>query len=455
MRQPNNLPQSLTNHNLHWVSIEDFRQRDPQISALESARFIHHFKMDINLSEPAVHLLLGPRQLGKSTLLKSTMLDLLKEGWDPESIWYVACDGIVTLERFEETLRMFGERNSGDRRSFLFLDEVQFIANWALIFKAVLDEGLMARTVVVITGSDASVLKDSKTYFPGVNRRGLCAQDLELFPITFAEFLKLESSDSASHAATPPEEIPHGRKMELFKQYIKSGGFPASVNQILTGGSIPDGLYSVYEDWIVGDFLRKNRDKTHLGAVLQAVITTLGSQNSFSRLHQHVDRGSLPTTIEYLELLEHISVIRIVSALDQGSLGPAQKKSKKFHFRDPLLAFAVENLLRKQQRLGKSFVLPESILVEGIVSNYLARQYPTYYLKAEGEVDVAIVREGGFIPIEVKWAEQTRSNDFKQLKKYKNGILLRKEAGSGIRDGVRIFSLVDVLAVDDLRWLDP
>lgn len=439
-----NIPISLINHNLHWNSIEQFSRQDPHLFALSQARYVHNFSCDIQLEQPAVHILWGPRQLGKSTFLKMLVLRLLKGNVPPRSACYIACDGVVTLERFEQIVRSFSQSVSDFQISYLFLDEVQFIKGWAGLFKALLDEGLLRSSVVIITGSDASVLKEAKATFPGKHRRSLYAKDIELYPLNFREFVQI-SGGSVSNEQ---------EKSELFDLYLLSGGFPLTINEVLCSKKLPKSIYAIYQDWIIGDFLRKDKNKEQLYATLCAIVKTLGSQISFNSLHRHVDRGALTTTIEYVELLEQIGVIQIVSALDQNALGPAPKKAKKIHFTDPFLVSVILNLLKDLQRIGDDFNIDTSILVEGVVTTYMRRTFPTYYIKAEGEVDIAVVKSGNFIPIEVKWTEQTRSQDLKQLLKYPNGIVLRKSGATARKDSVRYMNLLDTLMEADFRWLE-
>ena len=68
----------------------------------------------------------------------------------------------------------------------------------------------------------------------------------------------------------------------------------------------------------------------------------------------------------------------------------------------------------------------DSFLVETAVISNIRRLYPTYYIKAEGEVDIAYIKDDKFWPIEVKWTSQMRPKDLKQIQKYPNGIILCK-----------------------------
>jgi len=41
--------------------------------------------------------------------------------------------------------------------------------------------------------------------------------------------------------------------------------------------------------------------------------------------------------------------------------------------------------------------------VEGNLATHYRRYYPTFYIKAEGEVDLAYIDRNRFHPVEVKW----------------------------------------------------
>lgn len=57
----------------------------------------------------------------------------------------------------------------------------------------------------------------------------------------------------------------------------------------------------------------------------------------------------------------------------------------------------------------------ESARVEACVAAQFARRQPTYYIKAEGEIDLVLVSGKNFTPVEVKWTESLRAIDLAQL----------------------------------------
>ena len=58
------------------------------------------------------------------------------------------------------------------------------------------------------------------------------------------------------------------------------------------------------------------------------------------------------------------------------------------------------------------------------------------YIKAKGEVDLAYIDNDKFFPIEVKWTQQLRPKDLKQICKYSNALILSRMKIPGIISGI-------------------
>jgi predicted AAA+ superfamily ATPase len=66
-----------------------------------------------------------------------------------------------------------------------------------------------------------------------------------------------------------------------------------------------------------------------------------------------------------------------------------------------------------------------SSIVEAVAVDHCKRWIPTYYIKGDkGEVDIVLVQGNKMYPVEVKWTQHIRPEDIKQVRKYKNGIIL-------------------------------
>lgn len=139
----------------------------------------------------------------------------------------------------------------------------------------------------------------------------------------------------------------------------------------------------------------------------------------------------------------------ILSALREDQLSAAPKKAKKLIFSDPFIYHSIQAWLKPGENPFEEQIKPMiadpvqcSKLVEGCVASHYRRYYPTYYIKAEGEIDIAYVHKDRFWPVEVKWTNQIRPNDLKQLKKYPYAKLLTKTAQIGMFDTIHTEPIV-------------
>lgn len=199
-----------------------------------------------------------------------------------------------------------------------------------------------------------------------------------------------------------------------------------------------------YSDWIRGDCLKRGKNEHYLKEFLDVVIKTYGTQVTWNALAQHVAIEHPKTIQEYAQLLESMDTLFIQHALLEHKLTAAPKKAKKLYFCDPFIYHAIRMWLDQEYKpLSDTSVIP--MLVETCVITHICRKNPTYYIKAEGEVDVAYIQDEQFWPVEIKWTNQLRSKDLKQIQKYKNGIILSKSNEQGMMHDIPSVPLPEFL----------
>jgi predicted AAA+ superfamily ATPase len=173
------------------------------------------------------------------------------------------------------------------------------------------------------------------------------------------------------------------------------------------------------------------------------MIKSYGSQISYQSLADHTEGLTRDTVASYLDLLERLEVVAFQQAFDQNSKRGAPKKNRKLHFLDPFIATALVMLVRDQYQ---PIEMPdESHLVESIAFAHLKRFFPTYYVKAEGEIDLVWVENARPQYAEIKWRNQIRPQDLKQLCKYSESVVLTKHDESTPIAGIQARSLVKFL----------
>jgi predicted AAA+ superfamily ATPase len=124
-----------------------------------------------------------------------------------------------------------------------------------------------------------------------------------------------------------------------------------------------------------------------------------------------------------------MDAVFIQHALLEDKLLPAPKKAKKIIFTDPFIYHSIRFWLTNNEDASPEPIIPT--LVEACVVSHYRRFYPTYYIKSEGEVGIAYIKHKKFWPIEIKWTNQLRPKDLKQISKYNNGMIFTKSETAG------------------------
>lgn len=423
MHDNTNMSQKFSIHNLHHESIKSFSANDPNLRRLKTIKlvFLPTLIKEFPKSIPGVYILTGGRQVGKTTLTKQWMLHLLEEGIDPQNISFITGDIISDYrELLHYTQEIIGDFSNKNTIKYLIIDEITYIKEWDRAIKFLVDGGYLEEVVLLLTGSDANVLKEARVRFPG--RRGQAKkQDFELLPLSFKETILLKNS-------TKKNDNNFLRTQWL--EYLQHGGYLTAINQFVSEKEISNATLRTYSDWIRGDFLKKNKNESTLKEVLVSLQKRLGSQITWNALSKELSIEHTMTLINYVEILSSMQIIYIQPALDQNKLGPAPKKAKKIHFQDPFIYHAilawlspVEDSFINQISQVENDPELSSRLSESVAVTHVNRKHDCYYIKAESEVDIAYIQEKQIFPIEVKWTKQLRSKELKQILKYPNSTI--------------------------------
>ncbi|MBI1954704.1 MAG: ATP-binding protein [Proteobacteria bacterium] len=342
---------------------------------------------------------------------------LLQEGKPPRSVVFLTGEVIDDHHALIRIVQDVLEQMPALILKYILIDEITYIKGWDKGIKFLADVGILDDVILVLTGSDLVLMKEACARFPG--RRGQADQvDYTLYPLSFHEVVHLCFPD------LDKEDI--SGLCNAFNAYLIHGGYLTAINDQAETGSIRPATYRTYADWIRGDFLKRGKSEESLRDFLKAVFKTYGTQISWIALTHHTAIAHPHTLQDYAETMASMEALFIQSALLEDKLTAAPKKAKKLYFADPFIYHALAFWL--QIPLRENW---EPALVETVVINHIRRHWPTYYIKAEGEVDIAYIKEGRFFPIEIKWTQQLRPKDFKQIQKYPQGLILSKTQQDG------------------------
>jgi len=391
-----------------WWTAAGWEADDVHLRRLEAGgvRFATPQVDGIDLAAAAVHVLRGPRQVGKSTDLKLLVRRALAAGAEPRAVVYLSVDLLedqppaALVEAVNRALELAGRASE---RRLILLDEVTAAERWQTAVKALWDEGRIDRDVVVCTGSSAADLAEgSAERLPG--RRG-AGKDLLVLPQDFASFARAQDGGVPPGLGLTVAEIVSADGQEALRaarihlpalrraleRYLLFGGLPAAVAEAAGGRAEPsEEAQRVLWDSLVREVQRRGASIPAAQALLERIMRSLGSKLSWSKLAREMavplgrprrggDRRSDPRTVQsYVELLaaDYFALVLYFWKQDSGSGDVA--KDKKVYFGDPLLQTIVANRVGLARNTRAE--------VENAVALALYRRYEPLERRAENMV---------------------------------------------------------------------
>lgn len=376
-------------------------------------------------------LLSGPRQVGKTTLFRQAVRNLLRSGTSPSQILYVTFDHpLLKLAGINNTIEAWEEIFPGTsaRAQFLFLDEVQFIPDWQIWLKHQVDFG--SRRKIAITGS-ASPLRSGSAE-SGVGRW----ETIKLPTLTFREFLRLRNIDLPAVAdlcslkqliqCSPPEMLQFQSTAKMltpyFHDYLLRGGFPEPALQ----ADLQRCQRLLRED-IVDKVLK--RDMTALYGVrriveIEKIFLYLcchdGGILDISAVSKELDGVKRHLLIDHMDLLEAAHLIYSLKPFGYGK--EVLRGKSKVYLADAAIPGSIllygRKLLEKPDRLGNAV---ETAFFKHVFTRYYHDQPTFSYWQSKGRktFEVDLIAEIGerVVPFEIKYQDKSiRDNDLKGLR---------------------------------------
>lgn len=361
-------------------------------------------------------VLMGPRRVGKTVMVYHAIRKLLDQGINSTSILYLSLETpIYTGLSLEVLLGLFQEQFGHTQNTplFIFFDEIQYLKDWEVHLKSLVDSYPIYRFVV--TGSAAAALR-MKSNESGAGR----FSDFVLPPLTFAEYLSFIGKEDSLINVSPREDdasrMDYSAKdiSELnseFVNYLNFGGYPEAV--------FSETIRQDPGQYIKSDIIDKVllRDLPSLYGIndiqeLNRLFTTLaynsGGEVSLEGLSQ--SSGVAKNTIKrYLEYLEAAFLIRRVERIDNNAKRFKRAMCFKVYLTNPSMRAALfGQITADSDEMGP---LTET----GIYSQW---QHSTsaelYYARwNSGEIDIVSLSSADQKPmwaVEVKWSDRPFTN---------------------------------------------
>lgn len=398
----------LREDNPWWLSGGDI---EPDRAAMPRRAYLPAF---LDLIQPGgAHravLLMGPRRVGKTILVAHTIHALLESRVAGRDILYVSLEtpsliGLsldALVRRFE---KMFDR--PPNTRLYIFFDEIQYLKNWEVHLKSLVDS--YRHCQFVATGSAAAALKQKSTE-SGAGR----FTEFVLPPLTFFEFLRFMDKENDLVGET---ENDAGRRFiskdiyalnEAFVDYLNFGGYP----EALFFESLRKNPRRYIKSDIIDKVLLRDlpslygiSDVQELNALFNTLAYNTAQELSLEELSQS-SGVSKPTLGKYLEYLEAAFLIKRIRRVDNNARQFKKAMTFKVYLTNPTMRAALfSSLTATDAAIGH--------LVETAVFSQWLHNAPhidaLHYARwKRGEVDLVSLdaRQQPRFAVEVKWSDR-------------------------------------------------
>lgn len=355
--------------------------------------------------------LIGPRQVGKTTLVR----DLFKGGY------FITLDDASTLQAVEaDPAAHLANLSANLRDQPLIIDEAQRSKALALAIKQIVDIN-RRNGQFILTGS-SNVFTSAAVADSLAGRM----RTLKLWPLTMAEAGRRPVSrllEWAIGKAINPQHLaaPDTLTRTGYIELILAGGFPATRDLILRPRQRQ---YRDYVDAVVdrdvADVLRI-RKTDQLRRLIDQMAARTAAEINVSEL-SNILGVKRETVDQYLDVLMRLSLIIKLGAWTSGESN-REIKHAKFHFVDTGVVSALRRLTPATFEPGADPTALGGIL-ESFVFNEILRavelqhqDFRLYHWRNADKREIDILVDGGthLVGIEVKASATVAKSDFKHL----------------------------------------
>ena len=348
-------------------------------------------KLVESLNRKEIYILLGARQVGKSTLMKM----LAKEAG--QSYRFLNLEDPRDLAVFNDGYTSFIKEVKED---LIFIDEFHYYSNITSVFKAVYD--LNPEKKIYASGSSSlEIHKHLKESLAGRNI------NLKIYPLSFNEFLgqfdlklpELEEHIEIKQLDELKNKIGH---------FLRYGAMPGLVE--LQGHNdfeliASEKLYSIYQTYISKDIKTFLKDESIISfnklieyfAINNAQMLSVGSVANKLNIPESQIR-------KQLDVMTETYTLNLLQPFFKNK-NKEISKSPKAYFYDQGIANALLQdfkVLDKRNEQGQGAILESFVyweLVKSIDIRFKLNYWRSY---DEQEVDFILQKDGEILPIEVK-----------------------------------------------------
>lgn len=349
-------------------------------------------KLDAYLKENKIIIILGPRQVGKTTLIEHKIKNyggiILNLDVEIDKSKLLAASHLP----LDEIIKNFGNP------SLIVIDEAQRLPEAGRIVKGWYDSHLSIK-LILLGSSSLNLLDQSAESLTGRNIK------LYLTPLIFEEIINNQSWYSKSFNKQILKIDLKNQVEFLINQLIVYGGYPETITTL----NRQQYLINLTSDYLLKDIFQSDLIKSPdtIKKLLLLLAHQIGNEVSTNELANNL-QISRQTVDKYLDLLEKTFVIFRLPAFSNNQRKEIVK-SKKIYFWDTGIRNALLKDFNDVNYRGDIGVLWENWVVAEFAKKNLQGgelNHLYFWRTAEGsEVDLVIKGTDTFKAYEIKWSK--------------------------------------------------
>ena len=330
-------------------------------------------KVETRLGSGKAIIIVGPRQVGKTTLIKSILenkVHLFLDADDP------TIRNLLTKTNTEQLKSIIG------KHKLVFIDEAQRIESIGLTLKIITDQ--FKEVQLIVSGSSAFELNNQLSE-PLTGRKW----EYHLFPISWKEFEDYSGFVKAE------------QQLELRMIY---GMYPDVINSI---GEETEVLKQLGESYLYKDIFTYGgiRKPEILEKLLQALALQIGNEVSYNELSQliGIDKN---TVSNYIDILEKAFIIFKLKSFSRNLRNEIKTNQKIYFYDTGIRNMIIGNFNALELRPDKGAIWENFLICERMKkNNYEGSLAKPYFWRTVQQQEIDYVEEtaGKITGYEIKW----------------------------------------------------
>ena len=328
-------------------------------------------------------ILMGPRRVGKTVMIHHTIQQLINNGVAPKNIVYISVEtpiynGVQLEQLLGLAMRASGNSEWMQEECYVFYDEVQYLKEWEVHLKSLVDTYRNVRFVA--SGSAAAALKKNSNE-SGAGR----FSDFSLPPLTFFEYVRLRHEE----------------------HLLRESSLDWNGHKLLC--DLPS-LYGI-------------SDVQELNSLFTMIAYNSGNEFSYESLASNT--GVKKETLrKYVQYLEAAFLLKVIHRVDDTAKRYQREHSFKIYLTNPSLRCALfQPITTSDAEIGE--MVETAVIAQWVPRLGADVSYANWRIgkKEMGEVDIVGVNPGKLKPdwaVEVKWSDRyfESPNELRSLRSF-------------------------------------